>query len=66
VLVTHDRRTIPDFAFDRVAARLTMPGVFVVPNFPSLGEIIEELGCLAIDSAPDEWFDRVVFLPCFR
>ena len=29
VLVSHDLRTVPDFAFERVLAGLGMPGVFL-------------------------------------
>ena len=35
VLLTHDRKTVPPFAYDRVASGLAMPGVFVVAgNMP--------------------------------
>ena len=32
VLLTHDRKTIPRFAYERVAAGLPMPGVFLVSD----------------------------------
>jgi Domain of unknown function (DUF5615) len=32
VLLTHDRKTIPSFAYDRVAADLPVPGVFLVSD----------------------------------
>jgi len=63
VLLTHDRSTMPDFAFERVRAGLPMPGVFVVRNSQPLGPIIEELLLLAACSLPEEWKDQVLFLP---
>ncbi len=43
VLLTHDRKTIPPFAYARVAAGLTMPGVFLVSNDMPIGQAIDEL-----------------------
>jgi hypothetical protein len=40
ILLTHDRATMPGFAYDRVRAGLAMPGVFVVRNKPPLGPIL--------------------------
>jgi hypothetical protein len=63
IFFTHDRRTMPRFADDRVRAGLPMPGVFVVRNQPPLGDTIDEI--LRVDecSSQDEWADRVEFLP---
>lgn len=63
VLVTHDIKTVPDFAHDRVAAGRPMPGVFVVPTSMPIGEAIDELSLVAEVSEPDEWADRVLYLP---
>jgi predicted nuclease of predicted toxin-antitoxin system len=32
IVLTHDRATMPDLAYERVAAGEPMPGVFVVPR----------------------------------
>ena len=37
ILLTHDRQTIPGFAFDRVRLGQTMPGVFVVDDRMPIG-----------------------------
>lgn len=63
VLVSHDIKTVPDFAHDRVAAGQPMPGVFVVPTSMPIGEAIDELSLVAEASEPDEWADRVLYLP---
>jgi predicted nuclease of predicted toxin-antitoxin system len=43
VLLTHDRRTIPAFAYERIAAGLPMAGVFLVNVNLPIGQAIEEL-----------------------
>lgn len=43
VLLTHDRTTIPPFAYARVDAGLPMPGVYLVSTGMPVGEAIEEL-----------------------
>lgn len=63
VLVTHDIRTVPDFAHERVVAGLLMPGVFVVPTYMPIREAIDELTLIAAASVPHEWDNRVVYLP---
>lgn len=63
VLITHDIRTMPDFAHRRVAELSPMPGVLVVPTTMPIGAAIEELSTIAVASEPDEWADRVVYLP---
>lgn len=43
VLLTHDRKTMVPFAYDRVAAALPMPGVFLVSDDMSVGKAIEQI-----------------------
>ena len=63
ILLTHDRATVPDYARDRLARGLLMPGVFVVDVKFAIGSAIDQL--LLLDSASDqeEWDGRVVHLP---
>jgi hypothetical protein len=64
ILVTHDRETMAGFAYQRVEAGLSMPGVFVVRNQPNhIGSMLEDLLLVVLCSNPDEWKDRVLFLP---
>jgi predicted nuclease of predicted toxin-antitoxin system len=63
ILLTHDRSTMPDFAYERVRAGQPMPGVFVIRNKPPFGPIIDELLLVALCSTQEEWKDRVEFLP---
>ncbi|MEO6577547.1 MAG: DUF5615 family PIN-like protein [Candidatus Limnocylindria bacterium] len=62
-LLTHDIRTMPDFAHQRVGAGLVMPGVFVLPTTLPVGAAIEELVVIVAASDADEWVNRVVYLP---
>lgn len=62
ILLTHDKATIPDFAYDRVRSGDVMPGVFVADGM-TVGDIIDNV--LLIDSASEqvEWADGVWYLP---
>ncbi len=63
VLLTHDVGTIPTHAFARMDAGGPVPGVFIVPQNPPFGLIIEELRNLAVYSLEGEWENQVAFLP---
>src|SRR5207245_10099000 len=63
ILLTHDRRTVPRYAYDRVRAGEPMPGVIVVSNLMPLGQAIDELELLITCSLPDELRDRVQYVP---
>lgn len=40
-----------------------MSGVLVVPTTMPIGAAIEELSAIAAASEPDEWANRVVYVP---
>ncbi len=63
ILITHDRNTIPGFAYERVRAGNAMPGVFIVDDQLPLGKAIDELLILAVCSEEEEWRDQVVYVP---
>lgn len=63
VLLTHDRSTIPPFAYARVAAGQTMPGVFLVSDDMPIGQAIEELFVAIQCLRPEECKDRVQYFP---
>jgi|SRR5580698_9920020 predicted nuclease of predicted toxin-antitoxin system len=62
IILTHDKSTIPTFAYDRVERGETMPGVFICDQM-SIREIIEELLMIDLASVHDEWRDCVWYLP---
>lgn len=62
VLLTHDRETMPGYAYERVRAGLRMPGVVEVLEM-AIGRAIEDLEVLVACSHEGELEGRVVFLP---
>lgn len=63
VLLTHDLKTIPGFAHDRIAADLAMPGVFLIRSNISIALAIDELAMIAEASDASDWDRNVVYLP---
>jgi hypothetical protein len=63
ILLTHDRDTMPYFAYQRVKAGQTMPGVFLVSDLMQVGQAIDEI-LLAVDCIePEECSNFVRFFP---
>ena len=63
ILLTHDRATMPDFAYSRVTAGQSMPGVFVVNDRIPVRQAIDVLLLLDICSEQAEWAGLVLYLP---
>jgi len=66
VVLSHDVSTMSRYAYERVAAGLPMPGVFLVRESVAInatGVVIESLLLLAQSSLEREWEQQVVFLP---
>ena len=63
IVVTYDRATMPDFAYERIVAGEQMPGLFLLNDRLSVGQAIDEI--LLIDSCTEqvEWNGLVVHLP---
>ena len=63
ILVAHDSRTMPRYAYQRVTEGLSMPGVFIVPQSLSVGQTIDDLLLLCQCSFEAEWEGIVLYLP---
>lgn len=63
ILLTHDRATMPDFAYARVIAGQPMSGVFVVNDRISVRQAIDELLLVETCSEQAEWANLVAYLP---
>lgn len=63
ILLTHDRRTIPRFAYARVTAGQPMPGVFLVRDDMPIGEAIDEILLAVYCLTPEECKDLVRYFP---
>ena len=63
IVLTHDRETMPSFAYDRVRSGEAMPGIFLVSDAMPIGQAIDEI-LLAVECLmADECRDFVRFFP---
>lgn len=63
ILLTHDRATMPDFAYERLVRKETMTGLFVVNDRMPIRQAINELLLLINCSKQSEWKGIVLYLP---
>ena len=61
ILLTHDVRTMRDYAYARVAAGQPMPGVCAVRRSASIGEAINAILRLLDDTPESGWAGQVLF-----
>jgi predicted nuclease of predicted toxin-antitoxin system len=63
ILLTHDRATMPDFAYNRLVAGEPMVGMFLVNDRMPIRQAIDELLLLIDCSKQVEWKGVVLYLP---
>lgn len=63
ILLTHDRATMPDFAYERLSQGQQMSGLFVINDRMPVRQVIDELLLLLDCSEQDEWESIVLYLP---
>ena len=63
ILLTHDVKTITRYAYKRIDADQSMPGVFEVSRRVPIGVAIEDILLLAEYSYEGEWEGQVRYLP---
>jgi Domain of unknown function (DUF5615) len=63
IVLTHDVATMTTFAYQRIQAGLSMPGLFEVSRRVPVGVAIEEIILIAECSIDGEWEGQVRFLP---
>jgi len=63
VLLTHDVSTITKFAYERIEAGLSIPGVFEVNLATPFAQIIDDLLLLAKASIEGEWNHMILYIP---
>jgi predicted nuclease of predicted toxin-antitoxin system len=63
LVLTHDRRTIPGFAINRVLAGERMPGIVVVAGSCPVRVAIDALLLLAEASLAGEWEGQILPVP---
>jgi hypothetical protein len=62
ILVTHDQRTMPRY-FGEFIATETSAGLLIVPQHLPVASVAEDLMLIWALTEPDEWTNRIVFLP---
>ncbi len=54
IVLTHDRATMLDFAYERIANAQQMPGLFVINDRLPVRQVIDELFVISTCSNPEE------------
>jgi hypothetical protein len=62
-ILTHDRATMADYAYARVAVGEAMAGVFILNDRYPVGQAIDEILLMVACSEQTEWSGRAVHLP---
>jgi hypothetical protein len=63
ILLTHDRETVPGFAYDRVRAGEPVPGVFLVSDRMPKGQAIDQLFLAIQCLSPEDCKDQIHHFP---
>ena len=63
IILTHDRATMPDFAYERLVKEEPMTGLFVVNDRMPTRQAIDELLLLVNCTEQAEWKGIVLYLP---
>lgn len=63
ILLTHDERTIPNYAYERLAAGQTIAGVIVASDNLAISTVIEDVLLIVECSSADEWINQLQRLP---
>lgn len=63
ILISHDLKTIPGFAGERLIAGLPMPGVILLRSSLSIAQAIDEIAAIAGASDAEEWINQIAYLP---
>jgi hypothetical protein len=63
IVITHDRATMPDFAYERLVRGEIMSGMFVVNDRMPIRQAIDELLLLIDCTEQPEWKETVLYIP---
>jgi Domain of unknown function (DUF5615) len=66
ILVTNNRKSMPVHLADHLKAGSHVPGILTIDLSDTAGTLIQELKDIAELSLPDEYFDRIVYVPLKR
>lgn len=63
ILLTHDRATMPDFAYERLSRNQSMAGMFVVSDRMAVRQAIDDLLLIVDVTEQTEWKSQILYLP---
>lgn len=63
ILISHDKKTIPQHVRELVSEGLTLPGVILVIKSVSLGKLIDDLEITILCGKPEDFRNDVFYLP---
>lgn len=63
IVLTHDIETLVGYAWERVRAGMSMPGVVVALTDRPIGQVLADLEVLLLASRPGELEEQIRFLP---
>jgi predicted nuclease of predicted toxin-antitoxin system len=63
IVLTHDRQTLPKYAYDRIRSHQAMPGIIVVSDTMPVGEAIEVVTMYLECGTAEDFENLVMFLP---
>ena len=63
IVISRDKATLTDFAFERIHQGLTMPGVITLTRDLAIGQLLKELTLIVECMASEELENRVYYIP---
>ena len=63
ILISHDKKTIPQYVKDLVLSGLALPGVILVIKSVSIGRLIDDLEITIRCGKPEDFRNDVFYLP---
>lgn len=63
ILLTHDLRTMPKFAYARIANNQRMRGVFAIRENAPHNKVLEDLLLILECSQDNDWENQILYLP---
>lgn len=63
ILISRDKATLTNFAYERIEKGLPMPGVIAVTRALAVGPLLEELALIIEWGKPEDFRDLVYYVP---
>ncbi len=63
IILTHDAKTFPKFAYEKIAKGEKMCGVIVVSDYYPIGSAIDEVEIALLCNSESEWENNITRIP---